>query len=81
MFNLSNVLDYLKVVLNYNHSQLLDFVNIVPGKCSGDNVMLKGSDIEKYLDATEFRKLRCEVVQHLEFKFTPIYKNGKQINY
>ena len=65
MFNLSSVLDYLKVVLNYNHSQLLDFVNTVPGKWDGNTVMFKGSDIERYLGVAEHRKLECEVVQHI----------------
>jgi hypothetical protein len=65
MFNLSSVLDYLKVVLNYNHSQLLDFVNIVPGKCNGDDVMLKGSDIERYLGVDEHNKLRCKVIMYI----------------
>ena len=65
MFRLENVLGYLKNILNYNHSQLLDFCNVVPGKCEGDDVMLKGSDIERYLGITEHRKLECEVVQHI----------------
>ena len=65
MFKLENVLGYLKNVLNYTHSQLLEFVNIIPGECKGDDVMLKGSDIERYLGVAEHRKLECEVVQHI----------------
>lgn len=67
MFKLVNVLGYLKNTLNYNHSQLLDFCNIIPGECKGDDVMLKGSDIERYLGIAEHRKLECNVVQHINF--------------
>ena len=81
MFKLNGVIGYLKNRLNYTYPQVLEFVNIIPGECWGDDVMLKGSDIERYLGVAEHRKLECEVVQHLEFRFTPVYKNGKQINY
>ena len=65
MFKLNGVIGYLKNVLNYTHSQILEFVNIIPGECQGDDVMLKGSDIEKLLGVAEHRKLECDVVQHI----------------
>ncbi len=63
MFKLENVLGYLKNVLNYTHSQLLDFCNVVDGECSGDDVFIKAIEIERYLGIPEMRKLECNVVQ------------------
>tara|TARA_R110002153_G_scaffold66487_1_gene177620 strand:- start:2146 stop:2349 length:204 start_codon:yes stop_codon:yes gene_type:complete len=61
MFKLSGVIGYLKNVLNYTYPQVLEFINTIPGECQGDDVMLKGSDIEKLLGVDELRKLECEV--------------------
>lgn len=63
MFRLNDVLGYLKNVLNYNHSQLLDFCNVVDGITEGDSVMLKGRDIEEYLGVPTMRTLECNVVK------------------
>lgn len=62
MFRLNDVLGYLKEVLNYSHSQLLDFCNVVPGITKGDNVMLKGMDVEEYLGVSTMRALESRVV-------------------
>mgnify|MGYP001042557885 CR=1 FL=1 len=63
MFRLTDVLGYLKNVLNYSHSQLLDFCNVVPGYPEGEDVFLNGMDIEKYLGVPTMRTLECEVVK------------------
>jgi len=66
MFRLNEVLGFLKNELNYTHSQLLDFCNVIDGVCKGDDVMVKGSDIEVILGIADMRKLECEVVQSID---------------
>lgn len=76
MFKLNGVLDFLKNELNYTHSELLNFCNVVvdqevhlidliDGICEDNDVMIKGSDIEVILGITNMRKLECEVVQYI----------------
>ena len=43
MFKLNGVIGYLKNVLNYTHSQILEFVNIFPSNKS--NCIVSGFDI------------------------------------
>tara|TARA_Y100000385_G_C13028560_1_gene609627 strand:+ start:47 stop:322 length:276 start_codon:yes stop_codon:yes gene_type:complete len=66
MFRLNEVLGFLKNELNYTHSQLLDFCNVIDGVCKGDDVLVKGSDIEVILGIADMRKLECEVVQTID---------------
>ena len=67
MFRLNEVLRFLKNELNYTHSQLQYFCNIIDGDTSwGEDVMLKGSDIEVILGIADMRKLECEVVQSID---------------
>jgi len=69
MFRLNEVLRFLKNELNYTHSQLQYFCNIIDGDTSwGEDVMLKGSDIEAILGVENMRKLESEVVQSIVFK-------------
>ena len=63
MFKLENVLGYLKNVLNYTHSELLDFCNVVPCECSGNTVILVTHEEEIAAYANRIIRLRDGLIE------------------